>query len=162
MKVLVLGNGFDLELGWKTGYSNFASSTYFPNGSFLDDHTLEKFLYDERRRNTWFDLESSLRTYGTKIQENVNNRDFIDKKYYTSLINNLQDYLTEVTQKQINTQSYAAKILQDVVRNGKFAPVYTFNYTDLDKVIAECGIRYKIPVIYMHGNLKNRSAIVGV
>lgn len=28
-KVLIIGNGFDLDLGWETGYRDFVSSNYW-------------------------------------------------------------------------------------------------------------------------------------
>ena len=31
-KVFIIGNGFDLDLGWKTRYSDFASSKYWIEG----------------------------------------------------------------------------------------------------------------------------------
>ena len=39
-RVLVIGNGFDLDLGWNTRFSDFASSKYWPQnrhkGSILE------------------------------------------------------------------------------------------------------------------------------
>ena len=67
-KVLVLGNGFDIDLGLKTKYRDFADSEFWP---FNDDSgilhpennratNLLRDVLNERKLDvsTWFDLES--------------------------------------------------------------------------------------------------------
>ena len=67
-KVFIIGNGFDLDLGWKTRYSDFVESPY---GKFIKNYLhagLADFLDRKSQMTKWFDLEMALREYAsTKI-----------------------------------------------------------------------------------------------
>lgn len=84
--VLIIGNGFDLDLGLPTAYSDFVSSDYWPdatkvgtnndsrincNGEIPDlslyplNHKLESVI-DEAKKEKWFDLEETLLNYAKK------------------------------------------------------------------------------------------------
>lgn len=69
-KVLILGNGFDLDLGMNTRYSDFANSDIWKQ-SFQDDiqlyrpDTLIGYLNKEKEKNAWFDIEQSMLNYVT-------------------------------------------------------------------------------------------------
>lgn len=82
--VFIIGNGFDLDLGLPTKYSDFAKSEYWPKsapryreapeetrhdmeqGRFLTIPVapkLEHAIEDAKIKNTWFDLEKELLDY---------------------------------------------------------------------------------------------------
>ncbi len=46
-KVFIIGNGFDLDLGWKTRYSDFASSKFWIGDSYGSD--LKSQLNQDKR-----------------------------------------------------------------------------------------------------------------
>jgi hypothetical protein len=70
-RLLVIGNGFDLDLGYKTGYKDFvANDNPVGEGRFpfvekgKDSHTLGKFILKCKDINSWFDLERALAEFG--------------------------------------------------------------------------------------------------
>ena len=68
-KVLILGNGFDLDLGRKTLYKNFYESEYCPKyyPAPLIWHLNEKWV-DNLEAVKWYDLENELFNYYSKIR----------------------------------------------------------------------------------------------
>ena len=60
--ILVLGNGFDLDLGLKTRYSDFAGSDEWRKYSSKEGN-LFKYLDVKKEIERWFDLESELFSY---------------------------------------------------------------------------------------------------
>ena len=66
-RVFIIGNGFDLNLGWKTGYWNFIESPYCP---IKDSHSpLALFLRQKTEIDRWYDLEAILREYASEGHE---------------------------------------------------------------------------------------------
>ena len=64
MNLLIIGNGFDLNLGRKSRYSDFRSSRYWPFTS-LDRNGLGYYIESFAKTNSnWFDIEELLRVYG--------------------------------------------------------------------------------------------------
>ena len=70
-RMLVIGNGFDLDLGYKTGYKDFvANDNPVGEGRFpfvekgKDSHTLGKFILRCKDINSWYDLEKALAEFG--------------------------------------------------------------------------------------------------
>ena len=54
--VFIIGNGFELDLGWKTQFSQFASSSHLPSiPSFVSP--MYETLNENRQKSLWFDLE---------------------------------------------------------------------------------------------------------
>ena len=64
--VLVLGNGFDLDIGRKTSYRDFFSSSYCPKyyPSPLINYLNSRFGQNNKQVR-WFDLENELYAYST-------------------------------------------------------------------------------------------------
>ena len=85
--IFIIGNGFDLDLGLPTRFSDFANSTFWPiakkkdkpqelptrtaRGSFMamlplhQNTLLEHYLEDKRDKESWFDLEGYLLDYAS-------------------------------------------------------------------------------------------------
>ena len=66
--VLVLGNGFDLNLGLKTSYKDFWESEFCPNDypAPLIKHLNERWD-DDLEAVRWYDLENELMNYYRKV-----------------------------------------------------------------------------------------------
>lgn len=87
-KVLILGNGFDLDLGRKTLYKDFYESDYCPKDypAPLIRHLNEKWV-DNMEAVKWYDLENELYNYYNYIKSknfkidvyNQEERFYIDK-----------------------------------------------------------------------------------
>ena len=63
MTTLVIGNGFDLDLGMNTRYSDFAKSEYWPKDVSSSSHNLQQYLNERKDMDCWFDLEQCLLDY---------------------------------------------------------------------------------------------------
>lgn len=92
--VLIIGNGFDLDLGLPTKYSDFAKSEYWPSSAprkknreeqsqndsriinlytITDSPKLEEAIENARSRETWFDLEKELLDYAMQYEPKTPN-----------------------------------------------------------------------------------------
>ncbi len=75
--VVILGNGFNLDLGLKTSYSDFAESDFWQNlmdnnGHSLDDPRLLGFLNNKYEVEKWIDIEVALLEYALQKTEEGN------------------------------------------------------------------------------------------
>ena len=76
--VLILGNGFDLDLGLKTSYKDFWESDYCPkNYPAPIIHHLNQCWPDTLDAVKWYDLENELLNYYKGIPDPKNPRDFL-------------------------------------------------------------------------------------
>lgn len=68
-KILILGNGFDLDLGRKTSYKSFYESEFCPKDypAPLIKHLNEKW-YNNLESVKWYDLENEILNYYEKIE----------------------------------------------------------------------------------------------
>lgn len=67
-KILVIGNSFDLDLGLKTRFLDFANSEYWPFKMFAGKNTLSSFLNKRKHFDEWFNLEYCLAIFATSPQ----------------------------------------------------------------------------------------------
>lgn len=79
--VLVLGNGFDLDLGLKTSYKDFWESEFCPKDypAPLISHLNERWE-DNIDKVRWYDLENELLNYYLSIKDLSHKPDVIDSK----------------------------------------------------------------------------------
>lgn len=160
--LLILGNGFDLDLGFHTSYKDYFLSEQFP---FVHNdqscHSLGYFVYDKEIQDKWYDLENILAEYGSGVRY-TNEKDIQgDKEDYQKLVQGLADYLNSIDYKRPRNDSIAANILR--AANDTLLPptIYTFNYTDLEEISAAIGAEYT-NVHHVHGSLKNNDVVLGV
>ncbi len=158
--ILVLGNGFDLDLGLKTRYSDFAGSDEWKKYSSKEGN-LFKYLDVKKEKERWFDLESELFNYANPKVDRIRTLD-ADKLFFNKLHEDLNIYLKKEQQKEINVNSYAAKLLKVVIQNASFKNIYSFNYTDLSIFAGQLGLEFKSRCNYIHGKLSDNSLILGV
>ena len=162
-RVFIIGNGFDLNLGWKTGYWNFIESPYCP---IKDSHSpLALFLRQKTEIDRWYDLEAILREYaseGHEIDGHITNPCKKDEDFFNELRYDLAAYLRKEMEKEVNKESVAAKVLYAVVDSGLFTSIYTFNYTDLRGVARQLGIHKDFTYASVHGSVEANSIILGI
>lgn len=156
-KLLIIGNGFDLDLGLKTSYSDFIKSEYFQ--SIVHKYQLLNFLYEKSHTAKWIDIENFLRLFAEQYKTGRT----LPKDTETAfekLRDSLCQYLRNID-FQLNTESVAATLLKEVVDNGYFQ-ILSFNYTDIDQILLSLNISNKdVQYTYIHGNLKDKSIIIG-
>lgn len=73
-RLLILGNGFDVDLGMKSRYSDFAKSKIWQekiedNAPMLSRNGLLRALVDAKDKEAWFDIESTMMHYIRKQEE---------------------------------------------------------------------------------------------
>lgn len=165
--LLILGNGFDLDLGYKTSYKDFLDAgkdnamSYFPfvRGGY-DYNSLGRFLLQHTSIEKWYDLEQLLAEYGESKRGEDASQVEDDKRDYQKLCKGLLKYLLSIDYSKVNKNSVAAKILS--ASNNCVAPtkIYSFNYTDIYENAKYLGISISEPV-YVHGSIKNKDIILG-
>ena len=115
--LLVLGNGFDLDLGFRTGYQHYHDNQNTRgNGAFpfvrggQDYHSLGQFILKAVEIQKWYDLENVLAEYGKQYPK-VEDIDG-DKEDYASLVKSLTLYLKSVDYSHPREASVAARVLK--------------------------------------------------
>lgn len=79
--VLILGNGFDLDLGLKTSYKDFWESEFCPKDYPAPlIHHLNQCWPDNRDAVKWYDLENELLKYYVDMASPSNPKDFITEE----------------------------------------------------------------------------------
>lgn len=156
-KILIIGNGFDLDLGLKTSYSSFVESKYFQD--IANKYELTRFLQNNYSEKKWIDIEEDLKIFA--VRKGRDSRLMSEsKEAFIQLTNSLCDYLDNIDYSIINTESVAARLLRRVAHNG-FFKILDYNYTNLNRVCSILNIQNKIYSTYVHGNLSDRSIILG-
>ena len=120
MKVVYLiGNGFDLNLGLKTGYSDFY--TYYLNNinDDFDIFRLKTHLKhdknNEGKYQYWSDLEIAMGEY---TKEFSHREDM--EKVYNDLNDNLRDYIMSIEQSGIQGDIDKNKLKSDLAHPEKY------------------------------------------
>lgn len=164
--VLVIGNGFDMDLGWQTSYKSFAESDYWP---FKDKkENLGGYLESHSKSDKWLDLEALLRSYSAKekpyIDTNWRHPRIIgqDEIHFKTLIKHLINFLRVQENRDVVSDSTAAYLLKTLCKHSDILKVYSFNYTSLDKILSKLSIEEGINCEHIHGELKDSSIILGI
>lgn len=167
--VLIIGNGFDLDLGLKTKYSDFAASEeweemYAKESIRSTSYSLLKYLNDRKDTDNWFDIEQALLEYAHIKTKSVWSHDVkTDQREYRILCKTLVQYLD----KHINSQNrnlsntFAAEVLRCFQYNSELRKIYTSNFTPLDLFIRVIPLLHPVPFTYIHGSIKDHNIIVG-
>lgn len=168
-KVFIIGNGFDISLGWKTKYSDFAKSSLWPFKNSLIG--LSSHLEQKRNIEKWLDIEHELLNYVISLQNpNIRTAGQVlleqriienDFHSFNILCDKLSNYLKSVQAMTIDNSSPAARIFKAIVKNTGFDDIYTFNYTNL-QIIADALELGKVNFKYVHGSLEDNDIIVGI
>ena len=167
-KILIIGNGFDLDLGLKSRYRDFMESPVWKGvkgRDYILTCNLIRFLEEKNEIETWFDAETELLNYALKIKEGTYpSSSESDKDGHQFFLSMLKRYLlSEQENFQLNSNSVAVSLMKSISENGFFDEIYTFNYTDINKVLGKAGVYAPMKITYMHGSLQeNDSIILGI
>ena len=67
--VLIVGNGFDLNINFPTSYSDFMGSQYFNELILANDNWLAQYLnYKKKQDGNWIDMEKELGVYANILK----------------------------------------------------------------------------------------------
>lgn len=167
--LMIIGNGFDLDLGRKSRYSDYRSSRHWPF-NHINHNGLGYYIENNAKNNSnWFDIEQLLRDYGdenSKEYDKTNpllrptklNQDELDFKF---LNKGLSKYIESINTTPVICDSAAARVLDAVLNNGSFK-IYSFNYSSLKNIARQVGFTHHFDHEHVHGLAANKSAILGV
>jgi len=170
--IYVIGNGFDIDLGWRTSYKEFYDSKlvrwkiHFPSG----EDCLPVYLLDHAGEN-WYDLERTIFDYCLlksqgDLDEELMNKDYRD---YLSIKGQLERFVGECSNKQVVVESKAYEMLKsymeersrDQLPNDMLPELISFNYTPLSKVAKQIAPKADFKYIPIHGTIEKNSCIFG-
>lgn len=167
LSVLIIGNGFDLDLGMHTSYKDFTNSELWkPLSKPIYRKGLWKYLNIKKNKENWFDLEMELANYAQSVSsEMFLNKQSMkhDKDDFVALMQRLKTYLqTEQENFQKNAHDCKAKeILTKFSQKNNYF-IHSFNYTDVIFISDVLKIRInKHRIEYIHGTLENDDIILG-
>lgn len=162
--LLILGNGFDLDLGLHTRYSEFWESERWQNAKkTCPEQYLITSLEKYRVTHNWFDLESGLQDGAIRLRNRLNSN-FTANQYYDSyhiLINELKEYILEQQEHFTPKEnSVAEQFLHSVGSSNSLKCIYSFNYTDINTICERFHVDHLPPVNHVHGSLKAGEHII--
>ena len=167
-RLLIIGNGVDIDLGLRTRYSDFAKSKYWEKlmeNTYGSDQDLLNALKEAKETEAWFDIEKTMNDYARAIRPEFLSTDLVDKDKHSfvDVSDSLSKYLKEEQKtRDVKTDSYAAQVLRLIADVGGFE-YYTFNYTTLGSIANSCGFKIDTSrITHVHGSLENDSIILGV
>lgn len=171
--VVVIGNGFDLDFGFKTRYSDFAHSKiweemYKVRSAQVHNDSLIHYLDKKKDFDNWFDIEASLLEYVSMRADCtfVNNVDE-DQKDYELICKNLIKYLDEELNNYKGQYFYrcaAGQLLQRTSETGflNTSKLYSFNYTPVGFYASRLDWpNGKLNIDFIHGSVQNSNIILG-
>ena len=181
--VLVIGNGFDLDLGLPTSYKDFLESSYFKShlntdnvnakySSALNDmDNIFRFLNEKYQCQNWIDIELELKKFASKIFKAIDGTGrTVDalpvasdgkKIFFELLCNQLCLYLKNLDYNYVRGNSTALKLVSVINRYSSICEIITFNYTDLHKLDDELEEKLFVRIDHVHGSIKNGDIIIG-
>ena len=171
--VIVIGNGFDLDLGWDTSYKSF----YIKHDGWKmhrrDEDDLFQYVIKQVPGN-WFDFERTLHEYALHRSETpftigVNDKIDRDIQDYNTFKTQLMDFISESSKGPVKMYSHAYRLLEAYVEAKKnktsdiFFPIklFSYNYTPLLNVIHQIDSSVKVGYIPVHGIVEKRNIIFG-
>ncbi|QIU94260.1 AbiH family protein [Bacteroides faecium] len=154
-KILFIGNGFDLDLGFQTRYTDFIKSPYYPN----DQSGLIAYI-KEASKNNWIDLEIAIQEYMIK---NYKASDFdYNKEHFFKIRDALRNYIRSCELANINENSVAYRFLRRIKKNTSLK-IYSFNYTDVEGILKYCHKSQSgYDITHIHGSLKDGYIVIGI
>lgn len=171
--LLVVGNGFDLCMGMKTGYKEFLKSGFFEIGyeKYRLNEGLFTYLDKKNELENWIDVEAELGRFCTEYLYKFPSSNYkkIDKELhreYQSLCYCLNQYLKQESQKacHVTRDNSALQLIEDIYQHtGMPVNIITFNYTNTLEKLKEFNICNHIgEVFYVHGSLNDDGTVFGV
>ena len=171
---LILGNGFDLDLGLKTSYRDFLDSDEWKElcqqTTSSKKNSLITYIDEEHNINNWCDLEEIIKKYAQETKKKKFSRDLAEKIHdeYDLLTSYLMRYLTNcvIHPQNLKEKSFAKTFLNQYIDLSIHdlsisSPTYTFNYTPIDKIPDFFDLKYIPSFKTVHGSIIEKNAILG-
>ena len=164
--LLIVGNGFDLSMGFKTSYGDFMKSSYFPNE---ETSCLCSYLHNQYEENMgWIDIENELSEYSRILTTKKLNAKKINtildidslREEYDELKSSLKCYLQEETKRAFgpSPDNPAKRVIDQLPAESK---IISFNYTSIiERMTRDRFCASKGNLLHIHGSLAPYDDIV--
>lgn len=164
--LLIVGNGFDLSIGFKTSYGDFMKSSYFPHE---ETSNLCSYLHKQYEENMgWIDIENELSEYSRMLTtKKLNAKKYntildIDslREEYDELKSSLKCYLQEETKRAFgpSPDNPAKRVIDQLPAESK---IISFNYTSIiERMTRDRFCASKGNLLHIHDSLAPYDDIV--
>lgn len=164
--LLIVGNGFDLSMGFKTSYGDFMKSSYFPHE---ETSSLCSYLHKQYEENMgWIDIENELSEYSRMLTTKKLNAKKINtildidslREEYDELKSSLKLYLQEETKRAFgpSPDNPAKRVIDQLPGDSK---IISFNYTSIiERLTWDKFKDSKGNLLHIHGSLAPYDDIV--
>lgn len=164
--LLIVGNGFDLSMDFKTSYGDFMQSSFFPN---KETSSLCSYLYDQYEENMgWIDIENELSEFSRMLTTKKLNAKKINatldidsfREEYDELKSSLKFYLQEETKRAFapSPENPAKRVIEQLPVGSK---IISFNYTSIIERLTRDKFKdSKGNLLHIHGSLAPYDDIV--
>ena len=158
--IMIIGNGFDLNLGLKTAYSDFIESFFFES-LLTKGNKLCLHLNGIHSLQKWIDIENEFKEY-SRIVESDNDSDFFNE--YKELTSSLKQYLNTISYENLDKNSRAYKLIAKI--KDYRVLIIDFNYTfSVKNICKELGFELnnttsKFECLKIHGSIEENDSII--
>lgn len=169
--VLIIGNGFDLNLGLKTSYRDFLASNEFKE--IINDEVntgrnyIKKHIVNKYNLEKWVDIELELTNFSKDNGSFIiqNKKDDLVFEDFKEIKQALLHYLCNIDYT-IDETSLAYKLIEKFCSKNGRMPNYSFsilnfNYTNVAENLIR-SLNYNADIHYIHGSLKENDIVFGV
>jgi hypothetical protein len=173
---IIIGNGFDIDLGLPSKYSQFiegdewkkiVDKIILSSNSDYRKHSLLYHLYKEANcdsKKNWFNIEEEIKQFIHKHTKC--SQDEVDdiKREFDTLQKALKEYLIRVSCKcKMDIEKYPYMFINKLVNCHKKIVVFNFNYTNpiIFLPTQNCCPQFLKNQISLHGNLDGNRIILG-
>lgn len=168
---LIIGNGFDLDLGLKTSYKDFAASKEWGdlvNGykSFLMDETSQKKsllwqINNASYASQWFDIEEEIHKFINDHPDLTEEDIRHVKSEFEGIKKALCEYLRRCVDEfefKPDNKRLSSELLYLLYDNPCNVIEFNFNYTDVHDFLGDSNIVFPT---HIHGCLKDKDIVLG-
>lgn len=161
-KILIVGNGFDLNQNLPTSYSHFLNSNNFKKLEQKYPNALFRHMRNAQKLNNWIDVENELKIYSESVSYGIETIEF--NEHFDLLSFALIDYLKTIDYSSVIENSHSYNLIKRLIYEDFL--IIDFNYTNTIKYILESlkisneDIQKRL--IKIHGSVNENSIIFGV
>lgn len=169
--LVILGNGFDLDLGLKTSYKDFMYSDECQRLVKNRNNYLINRIYNNLKLQNWIDVESELKSFAREFNDcsaDFYNRINIEYKQLTDALhcylNRIQHEAKAEEPDCLLANSHAGKLLKIICESPDDYEIISFNYTDLNELAHKLKMLpddKQLSVFNVHGTLSHKNIILG-
>lgn len=175
---LIIGNGFDIDLGLPSRYSDFVKSKEWDNvvkgvNTFLQledyrRHSLIGQLQLASKESKWFDIEEEIHKFVISHPDNTDEAIGEIKSEFEAIKNALANYLKRISKRYesnnivVDDTKLSAYLLSILNRENISVSELFFNYTSPHSFIEfDDSFNEKCTLTYVHGKLDDGDIVLG-